>query len=476
MALTLQESNISVNETFNEMLEDLQGNILKHHGRNVAFHIFVRFSPSHISEAKNWMKDFAANGIVSAKKQLLDAQSRKFDSNYDGGSFYNLSLSAKAYKKMAIPAGKIPKDQKFIGGMQASASRLSDDLSTWEEELRNSIDALIIVADSNEQTAESQKKRIVNELKSFSEMVHVQKGQVLRNQQNLGIEHFGYVDGVSQPLFLKEETDNQSDNGVWQDTAPLKLALVKDHGGAYKDSFGSYFVFRKLDQNVLSFKTMEKKISKTFNGGGGIKDRNGIPNDELAGAMMVGRFEDGSEVVLNSTERHIIHESALNNDFDYRSDKEALKCPFHAHIRMTNPRADIGQDSAKSIRLVRRGIPYNDIGRDTNDLDNDQPEKGVGLLFMCYQSNIAEQFERVQADFSNNGNIQSGKAEKTGRRRPRTGIDAIIGQGNNNSEKTLPSQWGNATEIKTVKGFNGFVTNKGGEYFFTPSISFLKSL
>ena len=60
MALTLKESNITVNETFNEMLEDLQGNILKHHGRNVAFHIFLQFKTTgdNIEKAKKMVEGF----------------------------------------------------------------------------------------------------------------------------------------------------------------------------------------------------------------------------------------------------------------------------------------------------------------------------------------------------------------------------------------------------------------------------------
>ena len=468
MALTLTETNVTVNETFNEMLEDLQGNILKHHGREVAYHIFVRFKTAKVAEAKKWIKKFAQNNVVSAKKQLLDAQSRRLDKTFDGGVFFNLSLSAKGYTKLGIAAAKKPTDPKFVAGMQASAATLADKITDWEPELKAVIDALIIVSDTAGSKAESQKRRIVNELTAITDLIHVQRGEILRNEHHLGIEHFGYVDGISQPMFLKGEIDEQSINTLWHDDAVLKLALVKDTGGSFADSFGSYLVFRKLEQDVLSFKTKEEEISGLFNGGDGVKDRNGEPNNELAGAMIVGRFENGTEVINNSRERNITQDAQLSNDFNYGTDSGALKCPFHAHIRITNPRADVPTPPGfvKGVRLVRRGIPFNDIGRDVEDLENDKPTGGVGLLFMCYQANLSNQFEFIQSTWANQGNI-SGHL---------VGQDPIIGQGPNATDRKLPDQWGTANGLQSVKTFSGFVTNRGGEYFFTPSISFLKSL
>lgn len=40
MPLLLSESKVSNKRAFTEMLNDLQANILKHHGRNFAFHQF----------------------------------------------------------------------------------------------------------------------------------------------------------------------------------------------------------------------------------------------------------------------------------------------------------------------------------------------------------------------------------------------------------------------------------------------------
>ena len=413
------------------------------------------------------MKDFAEVNIVSAKKQLLDAQSRKLDSGFDGGTFYGVSLSARGYKKLGVHKDNTPADVRFLSGMAKNYKQLSDKPDAWEAGLKEgNIDALIIVTHSQLQEAISQCRKIENETGVFAKVLLAQKGQVLRNEHNLGIEHFGYVDGVSQPLFLKDEIAAQSNYSVWQDQASLNLILVKDKGGKYADSYGSYLVFRKLEQNVLDFKRKETEISEKFNGGNGIKDRNGNPNGELAGAMLVGRFENGSEVITNSSERHITKEEELSNDFNYKSDNAELRCPYHAHIRLTNPRADVANpETVKNSRITRRGIPYNDINRDTNDLENDRPTHGVGLLFMCYQANIQNQFEAIQIA-ANKGTIDSAKV----------GQDAVIGQGSNNDKKELHAQWGKANHPENVTRFHGVVTNKGGEYFFTPSISFLKSL
>jgi Dyp-type peroxidase family len=468
--LLFEKTDVKINQTFSKMLDDLQGNILKHHGRTHAYHIFINFKKDKKKEARSWISKFAKSKIVSASQQIKDSAAFKAakenDQSFDSGVFYNFSLTAKGYAKLAVDLEKIPKGEAFRKGMKSRKAILKDRPEKWEKGLDENIDALLIVSDIDISRLTKEKISILSQLSSIGKVVSIQKGKVLRNNHGVGIEHFGYADGISQPNYL--DVDTQPPINEWDDNhALLKNLLIIDEGGKFgEESCGSYFVFRKLEQNVKAFKDKEENISKKFNGGKGVKDANGVPNDELAGSMIVGRFEDGSEVVNHSNEIPILSGTQLNNDFDYRSDTSGLKCPFHSHIRITNPRADVGQDFAKSVRITRRGIPYNDIGRDEFDLDSDKPTGGVGLLFMCYNSEIERQFEFIQSNWANHGDIGGHLV----------GQDGIIGQGANATVRQLPNQWGTANGLQSVNSFHGFVTNKGGEYFFTPCISFLKSL
>ena len=122
--------------------------------------------------------------------------------------------------------------------------------------------------------------------------------------------------------------------------------------------------------------------------------------------------------------------------------------------------------------MARRGIPFGHRNVDTelDPISEQTPENGVGLLFMSYQASIQGQFEFIQGTWVNSAAFPS-----TG-----TGIDPIIGQsaaGAPPSQRSyeLPQTYG--TPLPAVQSnFDQFVTMKGGEYFFAPSITFLKSL
>jgi len=289
-----------------------------------------------------------------------------------------------------------------------------------------------------------------------------------------GIEHFGYADGISQPIFLESDNKKQLTNAEWDDTTELKRVLVPDTGTDMPDSFGSFLVFRKLEQNVKAFKDAEGDNDPIPGNLPAIKDVSGKVNPELAGAMLVGRFESSTPVVKSSVDNPS-NPHQPTNDFNYADDLSGLKCPFHAHIRLMNPRnGDTIAGDVSAQRITRRGIPYDDIGRIpegkieqvTDDiLDENQPSSGIGLLFMCYQSSITSQFEIIQGHWANEGNI---KGHIIGAQ------DSLISQGTNPT-KSLPAQWGSPAQTAPF-AFSNFVTNKGGEYFFTPSISFLRSL
>jgi deferrochelatase/peroxidase EfeB len=210
-------------------------------------------------------------------------------------------------------------------------------------------------------------------------------------------------------------------------------------------------VFRKLEQNVRGFKTYEKKLAQAL----------GLTGEDAkrAGALIMGRFEDGTPVVLQRTAGR---SDPVPNNFTYEDDPGGLKCPFQAHMRKVNPR------QKGTIRIVRRGITYDERQQEPKDMPDlaELPSQGVGLLFMCYQRSIWKQFEYLQRELASQS--------KEG-----TGIDPVIGQPAEweTSRQKWPTQWGNPHKRPQPFTFHGFVTLKGGEYFFfAPSIHFLKSM
>ncbi|SDG75181.1 Dyp-type peroxidase family [Dyadobacter soli] len=451
------------------ILDNIQANILKGHGRDFAHHLFFQFKTNTSAKAKDWIGSFA---WTTAKKQLLGTELFKAGKITDGGPVFTLSLSSTGYDKLGLASSK-PFGGSFANGMKASAGLLGDDISIWDEGFKDSVDMMILVADDDSKKVKALADDIVAQVTVFARLLVNQRGNVLKMKGGSGIEHFGYADGISQPLFLEEDVANQPSTVEWNDETDTARLLVADFESD-PNCFGSFLVFRKLEQNVKAFKDAEGDNPPIPTVLPVVQDVDGKPNSELAGAMLVGRFENGTPTVKSSIELNP-NPFSVTNDFDYRDDLPALKCPFHSHIRLMNPRnGDTDAGDVSEQRITRRGMPYDDVKRIPEDrittisddlLDGSQPEKGVGLLFMCYQNNIELQFEIIQGFWANLGQI---KTHIIGAE------DSLIGQGAN-PPKTLPKQWGQPAQSSSFS-FHGFVKNRGGEYFFTPSICFLRKL
>jgi Dyp-type peroxidase family len=515
-ALDLTRSNVDPeNPLFRPMLEDLQANILKGHGRKFAYHIFLQLQSTKIAEGKKWISNFAANRITSAMKLEQGRQAFKA-TGADGGAVFTLSISATGYtalgftpdqfpKEQETPANSIVRDQPaFANGAKASAAKLGDGDTQvdWEGPFRNNVDILIIVADDDPEKAVRLAEMVIAEVKAFSTLLLNQKGHVLYRTvdltEHVNIEHFGYADGVSHPLYYKDEIETQSSTTNWNDEEPLNLVVVPDPHGRDYNSFGSFLVFRKLEQNVAGFMNGEEKLFAP------IKDSDGVVNKDLPGAMMIGRFRNGNPLVTSGGfTGNIRSASQISNDFDYSNDappppssvpQYGSRCPFFAHTRITNPRSDITvvpPTFTHSVRLTRRSIPYQDISRfgegkedlvtpTDQELNDNRPVQGVGLLFMSYQAHIGKQFEFIQNNWANHGHI-------AGRN---IGQDGVVGQKSpippglpfrpptpDLVPRRLPDLWGSSVDpTKPEIIFGGFIKSKGAEYFFTPSISFLRLL
>jgi Dyp-type peroxidase family len=464
-------------------LSDLQGNILKGHGRPFTFNIFVKFKPNQSNALRDWIAAFSNTFVTSASTQLSDTQ-RFHDEKIPGRLFVSLFLTAHGYERLNIPVAKRPNDPQFKLGMRKAGTGpngLQDPApATWDAGYDNEIDAMILVADSDVHHARSVARGIVRSLeannKQKAAVMRVERGVALRNEKGEGIEHNNYVDGISQPAFFDDE--RQLPHDKWDPEATPRLMLVKDVNGKFaNDSFGSYFVYRKLEQDVRGFKTREKDVAKSvFNLPADESTWTDAQKDqaELIGAWAVGRFEDGTPVVMHDEPQRAAAGSENNpqeNNFNYADAGSESKCPFFAHIRKSAPRTDAaGPGFNKTRRLVRRGIPFEDKPRIRNakgglsDRHADQPTGGVGLLFMCYVADIADQFEFVQKQWINDTSFSQGG----------TGKDPLIGQPTGGQAYQWPTAWGDAH--RKAAAFGDFITMKGGAYFFAPCLSTLRSL
>lgn len=498
MAINLEENKAHDPKNIKSALEKMQGNILKGHGREHTVHVFVKFTEADKAKLRAALIKTTGSIVTSGWKQLNERDTYK-KYKIPGAMFGNFFLTKNGYLKLGFTAGQVENlldDPHFNGGMTEDTGTLADPPpAEWEEGYEaGGIDAMFLLADDDKDFLLRRARDFLNEIADFCDVMVIERGDALRDPvTNEGIEHFGYVDGRSQPIYLSIDMPAEGTTNNWDPVEPLKRVLVKDGTVPAGDNFGSYFVFRKLEQNVRAFKKAEEDLADTM----GLL----IPEERnRAGAMAVGRFRDGTPLVLSQTHGFV---PVKENDFNYSSDDNpgdpsqgGLKCPYQAHIRKTNPRGDLvrrfgGGDPAseegleRKRRITRRGIPFGERETHPNadQTMSELPSGGVGLLFMCFQSSIRDQFAFMQQSWANAEDFVNdvGAGDKL------TGLDPIIGQFPPHGqpgdpqpvEQPWPVKYGPPTDPdpdKTKKFlFEGFVKMKGGEYFFAPCMAFLKS-
>src|SRR5437667_11470753 len=148
MAVDLRDTNIDpARPEYRKMLENLQSNILKPHGRKESDHVVVRFTspPEGICA---WIREFARREVTSARKQL-DETGTYHDHGTRGGLVASFALSAKGYTAL----GLLPEDfdgsgQSFRNGMKLRAFSLiarnrDPPPNEWEAPYQGDIHALV---------------------------------------------------------------------------------------------------------------------------------------------------------------------------------------------------------------------------------------------------------------------------------------------------------------------------------------------
>lgn len=305
-----------------------------------------------------------------------------------------------------------------------------------------------------------------------------QRAARIRDAEGHVVEHFGFRDGLSQPLIdegapLKHHLPShaapikagefilghENEYGETPDSPGVPAALdwrgvlprAREAGWKELGRNGSYLVLRKLQQDVAGFQHFLEAHRELAVG-----DTDTQRKQWLA-AKLMGRWPDGSPLRPGEDtppERASTGGYAADNSFGFREmDQEGYGCPVASHIRRANPRdalppsAESSQQVSRKHRILRRGITYSH-GADR------------GMFFIALNANIARQFEFLQQTWLNNGKFGGRYAER----------DPLVAQGA--GKLTLP----HLPLRRCVEGIEHFVTVKGGSYFFLPGLRALEFL
>lgn len=264
-------------------------------------------------------------------------------------------------------------------------------------------------------------------------------------------EHFGFLDGISQPrpapgVVPPGRADNVPlgdfvlghRNGHNDPPYPEQPNELLDHG--------SYFVVRKLRQRIDRLNALlEQQL-----GGGSVAAAQAAKVGALE--LMMGRGMDGQPLVPLPAGSPV-----TGNDFDYAADPTGRLCPFHSHVRRSNPR----DGRSPMPRLMRRGMSYGSRVTDPSNLDAER-----GVVFMAYCASIAEQFEVIQRWIS--GGNSSGVSSRH--------ADPFMGVPEPGERRTWRIPAGTTGVRRLDLGDQPFVELEWGMYLFVPSLHALSKL
>ncbi|KAJ7054412.1 fungal peroxidase [Mycena amicta] len=355
-------------------------------------------------------------------------------------------------------------DTPFATGQQSAANSLGDPSTTnWQPEFTTGqIHGVILLASGSFDDINDTLDSIKSALGDSIAEVYSLEGAA-RPGSEAGHEHFGFLDGISNPAVSGFQTPKAGQAvvnpgeilvGETGDTFGTRPSWAKD---------GSFLVFRQLKQLVPEF---NKFLADNPLPVSGLSPEQG---SDLLGARMVGRWKSGAPVFLSPLVDNptLGADPSQNNNFTYAeggntvsNSTDQSKCPFSAHIRKTRPRADLGlpESSSNKHHIVRAGIPFGDELTD-DEIASNTTQINRGLAFVAYQSSISNGFSFLQQAWVDN----------TGFVHANTGFDPIIGANGGNPRTVGGLDPTNPSAQMTL--VTDFVVSQGGEYFFSPSIS-----
>ncbi len=391
----------------------------------------------------------------------------------------NVAFTFKGLVALGLPeASLLSFPVEFAQGMKARGAILSDTGRNsphhWDAMWREEVHAWIGVYAQSPQALDKQCADLQAAMQATggAAVIGAQDAAALQiNGKFSPKEHFGYTDGFGNPEFLGVEKSAQpgqgklKPDGTWEPLATGELLLgYADEAGELPvapiphllANNGTFMVYRKLHQNVATFRRYLKEKGELYPGG-----------PEKLAAKFVGRWRDGTPVELSpdSPNPAIVADKNRNVNFTYGNDMAGLRCPVGAHVRRTNPRDAFGFNGKliNRRRISRRGMVYGPYAPESQEVRDDE-ERGV--VFMALNASLFRQFEFVQQQWIEYGNDARQGNDK----------DVLLGNHEQGGKFMIQGTEDPKNPPFLCGGLRNFVELRGGDYFFIPSVTALRMI
>lgn len=447
---------------------DMQGFILSSYAKHLPCATYLLLRITDAGQSRKWLNDIKDKITTAERKQE--------------GSSLNIAFTSSGLSKLGFTTEELSTfSRPFQEGMATERRALT--LSDIEESnpknwkwgsLDNPVDILLLVFAFDEDILAEQLRKRRDEIESFGGITEVIELPAGRQPDTK--EHFGFLDGVGQPVI--EGTGRESSQ--IERTGHATVIKAGEFILGYESEFdtggkvpaasglpefgfnGTYLVFRQIEQNVPAFWNFLAEATRLPDG---TSDQEAC---ERLGAKFVGRWTSGAPITKYPDADPYKNTTQVSeeNDFEYdEHDSKGFGCPIGSHIRRSNPRDSLRPDpktalqSVKRHRIIRRGRSYGK--RIENPFVTDDQERG--LHFICLNSDIERQFEFIQQTWVNNETFAGLYDE----------VDPLIGK----KDKTDNLFTVQGEPVRTrIHNLRSFVTIKGGGYFFIPGIQALEYL